>query len=111
MLNSRMLRRLRTDFQLSILTLMGAIGVIGISPYAVYRLIEGNYLVGIADVVIVSSTIAAVFYAWRTGDTVKPGIAVSIVFSAASTLITIKLGINYKFSVFVAPTCFIILVY
>ncbi len=100
MLNSRMLRRLRTDFQLSILTLMGAIGVIGISPYAVYRLLEGNYLVGIADVVIVVSTIGAVFYAWRTGDTVKPGIAVSVIFSAAATLITIKLGINGLFWIY-----------
>jgi diguanylate cyclase len=100
MLISRMFRRLRTDFQLSILTLMGVFGVLGISPYAVYRLHEGNYLVGAADVIIVSSTIAAVFYAWRTGDTVKAGIAVSMVFSAAATLITIKLGINGLFWIY-----------
>jgi len=36
---TRMLKRLRNDFQLSIITLMGLFGVIGISPYAVYRLI------------------------------------------------------------------------
>ena len=95
-----MLRRLRTDFQLSILTFMGVLGVVGISPYAVYRLLEGNYVVGIADVVIVGSTIAAVFYAWRSGDTVKPGIAVAVIFSAASTLIAIKLGINGLFWIY-----------
>ncbi|MBX9756512.1 MAG: GGDEF domain-containing protein [Pseudomonadaceae bacterium] len=100
MQNSRLLRRLRTDFQLSIITLMGVIGVIGISPYAVYRLLEGNYVVGVADVIIVCSTIAAVFYAWRSGDTVKPGIAVSVIFSAAATLITIKLGINGLFWIY-----------
>jgi len=100
MQSSRLLRRLRTDFQLSILTFMGVLGVIGISPYAVYRLLEGNYVVGIADVIIVCSTIAAVLYAWRSGDTVKPGIAVSVIFSAASTLIAIKLGINGLFWIY-----------
>lgn len=104
MLNSRPLRRLfrrlRTDFQLSILTLMGALGVIGVSPYAVYRLLEGNYLVGIADTIIVCSTIGAVLYAWRTGDTVKPGIVVSVIFSAGTTLITINLGVNGLFWVY-----------
>ena len=48
---SRLLRRLRSDFQLSIITLMGLFGVIGISPYAVYRLATGNYLVGVATAI------------------------------------------------------------
>ena len=65
---SRLLRRLRSDFQLSIITLMGLFGVIGISPYAVYRLATGNYLVGFSDAVIVVSTVMAVIYAWRTGE-------------------------------------------
>lgn len=94
---SRLLRRLRKDFQLSIITLMGVIGVIGISPYAVYRLLEGNYLVGIADSVIVLSTVFAVFYAWRTGDTVKPGTYLAVIFSIGATLIAINLGINGLF--------------
>jgi diguanylate cyclase len=94
---SRLLRRLRKDFQLSIITLMGVIGVIGISPYAVYRLLEGNYLVGIADSIIVLSTVFAVFYAWRTGDTVKPGAYLAVIFSIGATLIAINLGINGLF--------------
>lgn len=97
---ARMLKRLRNDFQLSIITLMGLLGVVGISPYAIYRLAQGNYLVGIADVVIVTSTIIAVLFAWRTGDTVKPGICVSVIFSAAATLITIKLGVNGLFWIY-----------
>lgn len=97
---ARMLKRLRNDFQLSIITLMGLLGVVGISPYAVYRLAQGNYMVGTADVVIVTSTIIAVLFAWRTGDTVKPGICVSVIFSAAATLITIKLGVNGLFWIY-----------
>ncbi|HSC84334.1 MAG TPA: GGDEF domain-containing protein [Pseudomonas sp.] len=89
-----MLKRLRNDFQLSIITLMGFFGVLGISPYAVYRLLHGNYLVGIADTVIVLSTVSAVLYAWRTGDTVKPGIYLACIFSVGAILIAINLGVN-----------------
>lgn len=97
---SRVLKRLRSDFQLSIITLMCLLGVIGISPYAVYRLAQGNYVVGIADVIIVLSAITTTLYAWRTGDTVKPGIFASIILSAAATLIAIRLGVNGLFWIY-----------
>lgn len=100
MRTSRLLRRLRNDFQLSIITLMGLFGVIGISPYAVYRLATGNYLVGAADTVIVASTVLAVLYAWRTSDTVKPGIYLASIFSVAATLIAINLGVNGLFWIY-----------
>ncbi|TXH96850.1 MAG: GGDEF domain-containing protein [Pseudomonas sp.] len=95
-----MFKRLRNDFQLSIITLMGIIGVLGISPYAVYRLLQGNLLVGIVDSVIVASTLAAVIYAWRTGDTDKPGPYLAGVFSLGSTLIVINLGVNGLFWIY-----------
>jgi diguanylate cyclase (GGDEF)-like protein len=95
-----MLKRLRNNFQLSIITLMGIIGVLGISPYAAYRLLHGNYLVGIADSVIVLSTLTAVVYAWRTNDTEKPGLYLSAVFSIGATLIAINLGVNGLFWIY-----------
>ena len=95
-----MFKRLRNDFQLSMITLMGFIGVIGILPYAVYRLLQGNLLVGIVDSVIVASTLAAVIYAWRTGDTEKPGPYLAGVFSLGSTLIVINLGVNGLFWIY-----------
>lgn len=94
------LRRLHSDFQLSIITLMSLFGVLAISPYAVYRLLEGNYLVSVADTVIVFSTIVSVLYAWRTGDTVKPGIYLASIFSAGATLIAINLGVNGLFWIY-----------
>jgi diguanylate cyclase len=97
---ARLLKRLRNDFQLSIITLMGLFGVIGISPYAVYRLLHGNYLVGIADTVIVFSTLFAVLYAWVTRDTAKPGIYLAAVFSVGATLIAINLGVNGLFWIY-----------
>ncbi len=96
----RMLRRLRNDFQLSIITLMGLFGVIGITPYAIYRLATGNYLAGSADSIIVTSTVLAVIYAWRTGDTVKPGIYLATIFSVGATLIAVNLGVNGLFWIY-----------
>lgn len=97
---SRFLRRLRTDFQLSIISLMGLFGVLGIAPYAVYRLMEGNYLVGIADLAIVLSTVAAVVFAWVTGNTVKAGLYVCCAFTCLATLIAINLGVNGLFWIY-----------
>ena len=97
---ARLLKRLRNDFQLSIITLMGFFGIVSISPYAVYRLLHGNYLVGIADTIIVLSTLFAVFYAWVTRDTVKPGIYLAAVFSVGATLIAINLGVNGLFWIY-----------
>ena len=98
--SSRLLKRLRNNFQLSIITLMGFFGVMGISPYAAYRLAQGNYLVGSADTIVVLSTIFAVLHAWRTGDTIKPGIALAGIFSLCATLITINLGVNGLFWIY-----------
>lgn len=95
-----MFKRLRNDFQLSIITLMGIIGVGGITPYAFYRLLNGNLMVGIADTVIVFSTLVAVIYAWRTGDTEKPGLYLAAVFSVGATLIAINLGVNGLFWIY-----------
>ncbi|MDD0842794.1 GGDEF domain-containing protein [Pseudomonas sp. Gutcm_11s] len=95
-----MFKRLRNDFQLSIITLMGIIGVLGITPYAAYRLTHGNFLVGIADSVIVLSTLFAVIYAWRTGDTEKPGLYLAGVFTISATLIAINLGVNGLFWIY-----------
>ena len=96
----RLLARLRKDFQLSIITLMGFFGVLGISPYAVYRAVQGNYLVSIADTVIVLSTICAVVHAWRSGDTTTPGVFLAGVFSICAVLITLNLGVNGLFWIY-----------
>ena len=97
---TRLLKRLRNDFQLSIISLMSLFGIIGITPYAVYRLLTGNYLVGIADTIIVFSTLGAVYYAWTKHDTVKPGIYLASVFSFGATVISINLGVNGLFWIY-----------
>ncbi len=89
--------RLKGDFQLSIITLVGICSLIGITPYTVYRLLEGNLLVGGVDAVMVCSTCIAVVYAWRTGNTLKPGQFLAVVYSIGTFLVAIKLGVNGLF--------------
>ncbi len=94
------IRRLKRNFQLSIITMMGLFGVLCITPYAVYRTYNANFTVAIADSFAIISIIIAVIYAWRTNDTVKPGLYLSIIFSATATFVTINLGINGFFWIY-----------
>lgn len=61
--------RLRNDFPLAIITLMGAIGVLGILPFAIYRFAHGNLLAGFIETAIMLSISASSIFAWRTGKT------------------------------------------
>lgn len=89
--------RLKQDFQLSIITLVGLCSLIGITPYTVYRLLEGNWWVGLVDAFLVVSTALAVIYAWKSGNTIRPGQFLAIIYSAGAVLVSIKLGVNGLF--------------
>ena len=70
--------RLRSDFQLSIITLLGVVAIVGIVPFAFYRFIEQNYTAGIADSIISLGIILNVLYAWYTGETERTGFILAI---------------------------------
>lgn len=82
------------------ITLVGVIITIFVTPYAIYRLYTGNWVVGIADLVIVVSAVSAVIYAWRTGDTVKPGQFLALIFCIGAGVVCISLGINGLFWIY-----------
>ncbi len=88
-----MLSRLRTDFQLTIITLFGGCAVFGILPFAIYRCIAGNVAAGTVDAFLVLSISAAVVYAWRTGDTKRSGIYLSVVNTGGAMLVAEILGV------------------
>jgi hypothetical protein len=71
--------RLLDDFQLALITLLGACAVIDITPFAVCRFVIGDLLVGVIDSPIAACVAAAVLYAWRSGDTRRTGTTGSIV--------------------------------
>lgn len=87
-----MLYRLRSDFQLTIITLFGGCAAVGILPFAVYRFLAGEIVVGIVDAAIVLCTLAAVVYAWRSGDTRRSGIFLAVFNTAGALAVAAILG-------------------
>ena len=74
-----MLYRLRTDFRLSIITLLAISAILGITPFAVMRFLQGNVLAGAVDLGIMLAITAGTVYAWITGDTARSGFAMALV--------------------------------
>ncbi len=74
-----MMYRLRNDFQLSIITLLGVFAAIGVTPFALYRFVKGDILAGTIDLLAVVGVIFSVFMAWRTGNTGRSGLFLAIV--------------------------------
>lgn len=96
----RLSRRLHSSFQLFVISIMAACGVIGILPFAVYRFLQGSYYLALAEVITVLALILAALYAWRTHDTVKPSLVLAIIFSITAVMASVKLGVIGFFWVF-----------
>lgn len=79
-----MLYRLRTNFRLSVMTLLAGCALVGITPFAVWRLARGDYLIGVVDTAILLAVVANVIYAWRTNDTARSGLVLALVICAGS---------------------------
>jgi len=54
---------------LSLLVLVGAAVLVVVAPFAVFRFIQGNVIVGVIDSVLVVISTVSVLYAWKTGRT------------------------------------------
>ncbi|MDK8462230.1 GGDEF domain-containing protein [Marinobacter sp. SS13-12] len=87
-----MLYRLKTDFRLSIITLLGISALLGISPFAVMRFAQGNMLAGIVDTTIMLAIMAGMIYAWITGDTARTGLAMAIIACAGAVTVGAVVG-------------------
>lgn len=92
--------RIKQDFYLAMITLVGVMIGIFVTPYAIYRLMTGNLIVALADFVIVLSALFAVSHAWRTGDTVRPGQFLAVIFCIGAAVICVNLGTNGLFWVY-----------
>lgn len=92
-----MLSRLRSDFQLGIITFFGAFAAFGILPFAIYRFLTGNVIVGILDSAVVISIFLAVIYAWRSGDARRPGLFLLVINTCGTVAVASILGTNGLF--------------
>ncbi|QSP95732.1 GGDEF domain-containing protein [Marinobacter salinisoli] len=95
-----MLHRLKTDFRLSIITLLGACAIIGVTPFAVYRFLQGQVLVGIVDTFIVAGVLASMAHGWISGRTLVSGRIMSLSCSGSAIVIGGVIGEPGLFWVF-----------
>ena len=66
--------RLTTDFQLAVMTLLGMIALLGITPFTTLRAINGQWYAFTTDLLIQAGILGSVLHAWLTGDTHNPSL-------------------------------------
>lgn len=87
-------RRLRHDFQLAVLTLLGLLAVFGITPFAVWRAINREWVAFFMDVGIITVICAGIFHAWRTGNTARPSMFLSYFVGVMAVVASHVLGVQ-----------------
>lgn len=87
-----MLYRLKTDFRLSIITLLGISAMLGITPFAIMRFLQGNIVAGVVDLSILLGISGGMLYAWITGDTRRSGFFLAIVACGGAVAVGVAVG-------------------
>ncbi|HRQ63669.1 MAG TPA: diguanylate cyclase [Xanthomonadaceae bacterium] len=95
-----MLHRLRTDFQLALVTLFGGCAMVGVAPFAVYRFAIGAEVPAAINAAVVLLTWLIVSYAWRSGRTRGSSILLALMYSTVVTTQTLILGVAALFWIF-----------
>lgn len=94
--------RLANDFQLAVITLLGSIAVIGISPFLVFRALNGQWLAFAVDSAIEAGILGGVLHAWFSRDTSKASLFLAY-FIGFMAIVAVKiLGITGQYWFFTA---------
>lgn len=81
-----MIERLRNDFQLATIALLGLTTATIVAGFAVFRVMEGDMPRALTDAAIAAAIAIIVAFAWRTGRTVLAGNVMAILDSAGCVL-------------------------
>ncbi|ALS98530.1 GGDEF domain-containing protein [Lacimicrobium alkaliphilum] len=99
-----MLYRLKNDFRLSIITLLGSCALLGITPFAIYRFAQGDIIAAIVDALILLSVCSVLAYAWISGDTRRSGLIMAIIACSGGLVV---LSLQGTIGLFWLYPCFI----
>lgn len=87
-----MFYRLKTDFRLSIITLLGASAILGITPFAIFRFVQGNLQAALVDLAILAGIVVSVTHAWVTGRTERSGLFLAVMTSFSAVVVGAVVG-------------------
>lgn len=83
--------RLRNDAHLAIISTAGMLGLISITPFAFYRLLQRDWLVVAVDSLLLAITSFALFISWRYGRSQQAGQILAVLYGMAAVVIAIRL--------------------
>lgn len=84
-----MLNRLKADFRLSIITLLGIVAFLGITPFVFVHFFQGFVLAGVLDLLILLCIGLGIVYAWITGDTHRCSLVMAVVVCAGALAVAV----------------------
>lgn len=87
-----MISRLRNDFRLAIITLLGSVTGVVLGSFLVWRLARGDWGVAALDASVAFTMIAIVRLAWREGQTERAGAWMVVLNSGFAILACLTLG-------------------
>lgn len=87
-----MISRLRNDFRLAIITLLGSVTAVVLGSFLVWRLARGDWGVAALDGSVAFTMIAIVRLAWREGQTERAGAWMVVLNSGFAILACLTLG-------------------
>lgn len=87
-----MFHRLKNDFRLSIITMLGVCAIIGITPFAIMRFVQGNVVAGLVDLGILGCIVGSLAHAWITGDTQRSGMVLAFTTCTGAVLVGAVMG-------------------
>lgn len=96
-----MLHRLRKDFRLTLILLLCACAVTGLTPFAIYRLHEGDLIMAAIDGLLIVSIMLAMIYVWRSGDTRRTGLFLVLLNTSMAIIVTHLVGLFGLFWLYV----------
>ena len=94
------LARLRANFQLAMLVIFAACGVLAITPFAVFRFATGDWVMGVIDSVIVLGLVGGVAYAWVSDRTTEAAMLCVATYTAGVAFAASKIGLAGAFWIF-----------
>ena len=87
-----MISRLRNDFRLTIITLLGSVSSVVIVGFMGWRLLRGDWALALFDAAVVAAVMSVVRVAWRDGHTERAGAWMAVLNSIFGVIAVLVLG-------------------
>lgn len=85
-------RQFQQNFQLAVMTLIGVVALLGMSPFVIYRLLQAQWTAAILEISVMTMMLVAVVRAWRTGDTRRPGQLIMYIGCVGGIILPVVIG-------------------